>query len=70
MQVEVKEREESKELKFPKLMKTVDNDIVFFEINGSGTVIRHSDYICGHYSSNWYMPHFKDFKGSITLTQQ
>jgi len=65
MIVEVKENLEKTGLEYPKLMISNQGKLVFFTQKECGFRI---DKDC-HYSDNWYMDGFKDFKGTITITQ-
>jgi len=66
MKAEIKESLVEVSLKYPKLMISVQGKLVFFTQEECGFRI---DDDC-HYSDNWYMAGFKDFKGTITLTQE
>jgi hypothetical protein len=65
MKAEIKENLEKVALKYPKLMISDLGKLVFFTQKECGFRID-SDY---HYSDNWSMAMFKDFKGTITITQ-
>ena len=70
MKVEVNEKTKNKELDFPKLMTGKHGLIVLFDKIESGTVIKGEKKLVGHYAEDWDLSSFKDFKGSITLTQE
>lgn len=64
-------KEENKELPFPKLMISKDTGmVVSFEKSGRGSVVNKGSctWCIGHISDAWFMPGFKDFHGSITLS--
>jgi len=65
MKVEIKENLVEVSLEYPKLMIAADGFIVLFYKKGCG--LRIDDKYS--YSSNWAMNLFKDFKGTITITQ-
>lgn len=71
MKVEVKRQPEQKALPFPKLMKYNNGDlIVLFTEKEKGVVINSiDDFRIGTYAEDWIMDSFRDFKGSITITQ-
>ena len=64
--------EDRQEMKYPKLMVSVDcsDRIVLFFAMGVGVVVVSHDkrWVLGHYSNGWNMTNFKDYNGSITLT--
>jgi len=66
MKVEIKESLVEASLDYPKLMISVRGKLVFFTQASCGFRI---DDNC-HYSDNWYMAGFKDFKGELTITQE
>ena len=61
-----------KETDFPKLMHSNDNCVVLFSGPKQGTVVSIDEETTmdtiGNHSTNWHPDYFKDFKGSITLT--
>lgn len=71
MKVTVENRDEVKELPFPKLMISKASDkIVYFTEKGVGVSIHNHDYPTEvEYCTYWDMQFFKDFKGKITLEQ-
>lgn len=66
MKVEIKEILKKTELDYPKLMISELGKLVFFSQEKCGFRI---DDDC-HYSEDFYMARFKDFKGTITITQE
>ncbi len=56
---------------FPKLMVSkMSNAVVFFYDDFKGIVVSdaRNEYGIGHHSTDWIMDNFKDFNGSITLS--
>ena len=74
MKVEVKNESEPKELPFPKLMYSKDDELLVLFIDyGRGILMSDERQLYRkesiHYSTDWGMSAFTDFKGSITITQ-
>lgn len=67
MKVEVKDNDPVKEKPFPKLMKS-DDCIVYMTEFGCGIALTNDDYIDIGYDDEWIMDKFKDFNGTITLS--
>ena len=69
MKVEIKESNQVKERPFPKLMKgTMENELILMTKSGTGMAI--SGCRVGYRSDCWHMASFKDFEGSITLSNE
>lgn len=62
MKVEVNEKELSKEIKYPCLMKADVGGVVLFHSVSCGV-----DLNTGVYSRQWYMNNFTPFNGTVTL---
>lgn len=60
--------ETKKELPFPKLMIGNNEEIVFFIKPQEGMVLKNKNHFLGYYSAIWDMDKFKDFYGSITMS--
>jgi hypothetical protein len=70
IEVKIKSKQQIKEFLYPKLMiSTLDQTIVLMEKPSEGVIIKNGCKTnkLGHYSTNWDMYNFIDFKGSITL---
>ena len=60
-----------KEQKFPKLMISLNDVIVFFTKEKTGFVIKENySAESGYYSEDWAMSNFKDYEGEITLKNE
>ena len=68
MKVEVKESSKKAERPFPKLMITQKDTLVLFTTSGVGTVLKGVDLTTGDHFSDLDSECFKDFEGSITLS--
>ena len=71
MKTTVIPEETKKELPFPKLMIAEDGEIVLFSEEKVGVIVNtkiNSFYQIGEYSDDWHMNSFKDFYGSITMS--
>ena len=70
--VKVKEIKEClKTIPFPKLMKSDNGRIVLFSSPKVGTLVSSSHYeTVGYYSNNWDEECFKDYGGTIELTNE
>jgi len=72
MKVEINNKEENKEIKFPCLMETAEGDIILvdgFSIQGKnykGMALKHPDGT--HYYERWAKHLLSPFNGSITLS--
>lgn len=64
----VNQKEEVKEKGFPKLMISHAGTIVFFHYEGSGIQISLNDNFIGMYAKSWNMNNFKDFNGTVILS--
>ena len=66
-------KEGAREIKYPYLMISEDNQIVvLFDRHGSGYVVysERQRQPVGYYSSSWAMHSFKLFEGTIELTNE
>lgn len=72
MKVEVNEKKEVHETPFPKLMITKKGTLVLFYDKNVGTcmVSIDSNSEVGRFDTDWDMSSFKDFNGSITLSNK
>lgn len=68
MKVEIKVSDQVNVKPFPKLMISKDGDLVLFESEQKGMYLKGTNYEKPHYCNNWHMNNFKDFEGSITLS--
>lgn len=66
MKIEVHEKPAAP--KWPRLMQGEGGMIVLFTAPCCGTVIRHPYHEAGEYLSEWPMPNFAPFTGSVTLS--
>lgn len=64
----VNQKEEVKEKGFPKLMISGCGTVVLFTSNTYGSQVSNDDGFIGTYSSGWNMSAFKDFNGTVTLS--
>ncbi len=68
--ITVKTTTEKKEPKpFPKLMKSVNGNVVLFYKNGEGVLIEKvtSERLAGEYTTEWDMDNFTDYNEPITI---
>jgi len=70
MKIKINNKEQNTEIKFPCLMISKDNGIVLMTEPEKGTVLNNFPNPIGYYSEEWYMPNFKPFNGSITLSNE
>ena len=65
----VKDTSKESVISYPCLMLSTEGRIVLFNKSGCGVVVsaKGTAFPLGHYSDDWYMPHFKPFNGSVTL---
>lgn len=71
MKSEVEETLVDKQIPYPKLMvATHDGEIVLFLHNRVGVVVGNPNpwHMIGYYSDEWFMHCFKDFHGTVTLS--
>lgn len=70
MKIVVKPKTKNEPLGFPKLMIDNDDGIVFFHRHGYGMVISEKcgGFRNGELSTHWNMAAFKDFHGTVTLS--
>lgn len=71
----IENKEVKKELPFPKLMITKKGKVVLFYRKDHGAIVCYkaphdSDEEIGYISDKWIMSSFKDFHGSITLSNE
>ena len=72
IEVEVSEAQEPKESEYPKLMKRCDNDlVVLFTSENDGVVLISSDYYeLGYSSDDWENSAFKEYTGTLLLSNK
>lgn len=70
MQSKIVEKEVEKNVEYPCLMKSTEEDIVvLFTEKDKGTLLcKTAIYNAGEYSTDWDMEQFHPFNGSITLS--
>ena len=69
MKIEVNNKEQNTEIKFPCLMISDDSQcIVFVTKDEEGIVLIHPRLPIGHYSDAWVTNKMKPFNGTITLS--
>lgn len=69
MAIKTQEIEKAEEFYFPKLMMNRDTLIVLFYNSISGVVVQqNANYPIGYHSTTWDDTSFKDYLGSIALT--
>ena len=70
MKVEINNKEQNTEIKFPCLMETKSGAVIFMTCENSGTVIGGDSYSIGFYCQNWFIEAMTPFNGSITLSNE
>ena len=67
IKVTVGEQKPQSQKPFPKLMKSDDIIVLFYEAS-KGTVLSENDvWSLGHHSTSWDIEQFSDYEGTITL---
>ena len=70
MKVEINNKEQNTEIKFPCLMISEKGNLVFMTEIGHGFALKHTKKDIGYFSDLWDMDNFKPFNGSITLSNE
>ena len=71
MKVEINNKEQNTEIKFPCLMSAKNGEIIVLMIEKKkGTAIAHPFESFGFYCETWLMEEFIPFNGSITLSNE
>jgi hypothetical protein len=68
--VEVSDKTRTEENNYPKLMVSNEGQIVLFNEVRKGMNINGKGWAVGYYTDCWVMSCFKNFHGSVTLTQE
>lgn len=68
MKVTIKNENKSSEIKYPCLMVSTMGCVVWFHKPNCGMVIQDKDYHAGVYITEWYMPAFTPFTGTVELS--
>ena len=70
MKIEINNKEQNTEIKFPCLMVSKNGNIVIMTKQKEGFAVKHNSEKIGYYSTDWDMSVFKPFTGSITLSNE
>ena len=70
MKVEINNKEQNNEIKFPCLMISKNGGLVLMTKNKVVIVLNNFPNKLGTYSEDWHMENFTPFNGSITLSNE